>query len=540
MNSPQALYHAVERLARRNPRGRALVHRGGCITYAQLWAETEACVRGLWKAGIRPGMRTVVMVRPGPEFLVVVYALIRLGAVMVMVDPGMGWANLGSCLAEARPRAFIGIPLAQAASLLFGWGRPTVRLRVTVGRPRLWSGFSYRGLLSMGASETVPLPPEPEMETPAALVFTSGSTGVPKGVVYTQKMFAAQARLMRDHFGIEAGEVDLATFPLFAFFDPVWRTTTVFPQMDFSRPGKADPRRIIGAIQEHRVTHMFGSPALLERVVEYAEGRRVSLPSLRRVLSAGAPVPLRLIERFRRLLAPEAELFTPYGATEALPVCSVGSRELLEEDGTARGLGVCIGRPIEGVGLALIRVTDEQIAEWSEDLQVEEGQVGEIVVWGDNVSASYFARPEANRLAKIAAPQGEIRHRMGDLGRRDEKGRIWFCGRKSQRVRTEGGTLFTVCCEGVFNQHPAVRRTALVGIGEAPRQRPVLCVELLPAKRKSDRDRLRREILDLGKSFAQTRPIDTILFHPRFPVDVRHNAKIFREKLAVWAARKIS
>jgi acyl-coenzyme A synthetase/AMP-(fatty) acid ligase len=123
----------------------------------------------------------------------------------------------------------------------------------------------------------------------------------------------------------------------------------------------------------------------------------------------------------------------------------------------------------------------------------------------------------------------------------DEEGRVWFCGRKSQRVITAQGPLFTVACEGIFNQHPKVYRSALVGIGNPPQQEPVLCVELEEDEKKDKASpQLRQEILDLGTHHDQTRQIQTLLFHPSFPVDVRHNAKIFREQLADWASKKVS
>jgi acyl-CoA synthetase (AMP-forming)/AMP-acid ligase II len=370
-----------------------------------------------------------------------------------------------------------------------------------------------------------------------AIVFTTGSTGIPKGVVYTHQMFGAQIELMKDQFGIEPGEIELATFPLFALFDPALEVTTVFPEMDFTRPGRVNPKKILDPILEYKCTHMFGSPALLDRVGRYGETNPVKLQTLKRVLSAGAPVSQKTVHRFLELLPGDVEIHTPYGATEALPVCSIASSELLLQDGTRMGKGVCVGRPVKNVRLKIIRITDAPIATWSDDLSVPEGVVGEIVVWGPNVSKSYFELPKADKLAKILGSEGVIGHRMGDLGYLDESGRVWFCGRKSHRVVTRDQVLFTVPCEGIFNQHSAVFRSALVGLGNPPNQEAVLCVELEPGFRGT-KD-LEKEILDLGKDVPQTRAINRLLFHPSFPVDVRHNSKIFREKLAIWAARRI-
>ena len=253
-------------------------------------------------------------------------------------------------------------------------------------------------------------------------------------------------------------------------------------------------------------------------------------------------MPAAVLQQWADVLPAGAQVFTPYGATEALPVCSVGSNELLVEtrQRTAEGAGVCVGRAVEGARVAVIRISDEAIPAWSEELLAPPGEIGEIVVQGPMVTREYYNRPDATRLAKIADPEnGSFYHRMGDVGYCDDQGRLWFCGRKSHRVITTDGTLFTIPCEAVFNAHPNVLRTALVGVGPSGAARPVLCVELKENEKHADREQVRRDLLALGAARSHTNSITTILFHPTFPVDIRHNAKIFREKLAVWAARRL-
>lgn len=529
-----SIYHWVEKRAVENPDGQAVIAGGRALTCRQLDQQSRDFAAGLLECGLEPGARTVLMVTPSTDFMVVTFGLLRMGAIPVFIDPGMGWKNLGRCLAEAEPEAFIGIPRAQLGRMLFGWARNSLRHSVTVTRFPWWPGKTHLQVAGKGRGRTPEFHASRWTEA-AAIAFTSGSTGAPKGVVYTHRMFSAQVRLLRNTFGIEAGEVDLATFPLFGLFDPAMKVTTVFPKMDYARPGSVDPREIFETIRQFRVTHLFGSPALLRRIGPYARETRLQTPTVRRVLSAGAPVPRDVIETVKAFLPAHSEVFTPYGATEALPVASIGATELLSEDGSERGHGVCVGKPLAGVNVAMIAITDEPVPEWSDGLALPSGEIGEIVVWGDNVSESYFRRPEADQVGKIAGPDGRIRHRMGDLGYFDSKGRIWFCGRKSHRVQTSHGVLFSVNCEEIFNAHPAVFRSALVGVGNAPAQRPVICVELKAEHRKSDRPKLSEEILRIGSSHLQTSRIDTILFHPSFPVDVRHNSKIFREKLALWA-----
>jgi acyl-CoA synthetase (AMP-forming)/AMP-acid ligase II len=514
-------------------------------TYRELDAESDCLARGLEQVGVRRGTRTVLMVPPSLEFFALTFALFKAGAVVVLIDPGMGVRNLGACLGEAEPEAFIGVAKAHLARTLLGWARDSLRVCATVGRRLGWGGHTLQQVRRLGESGKPVLAATQADET-AAILFTSGSTGVAKGVVYTHGDFAAQVEMLRATYGIEPGEVDLPTFPLFGLFAPALGMTSVLPEMDPTRPAHVDPRRIIDAVTHFGVTNLFGSPALIQRVGRYGAANGVRLPSLRRVISAGAPVPASAIERFRGMLADGAQVHTPYGATESLPVCSVGSDEILGETRhrTAQGGGVCVGRPVAGMTVKVIRISDDPIPAWSDDLEVEPGKIGEITVRGPVVTRAYYNRPKATALAKIPDPAGGLYHRMGDLGYLDEHGRVWFCGRKSQRVVTPQGTFYTIPCEGVFNAHPAVYRTALVGVRRGGATEPVLCVEREKGTEKgtgtiSDAA-LRQELLALGAAHAHTKAIRTILFHPAFPVDIRHNAKIFREKLAAWAARRLS
>ncbi len=509
------------------------------FTFRELDAETDRLAAGLESVGIGRGVRTVLMTPPSLEFYALTFALFKAGAVVVLIDPGMGVKNLGVCLREAEPEAFIGAPEAHLARTVLGWAKDTIRQCVTVGMRLGWRGHTLKQVRELGARRPFRIH-EPGPDETAAVLFTSGSTGVAKGVVYTHAIFAAQVDLLRRLYDIQPGEVDLPTFPLFGLFGPALGITAVVPPMDPTKPARVDARKIVRAIQAFGVTNLFGSPALVQRVGRYGVHHGVKLPSLRRVISAGAPVPASALERFRSLLADGVQVFTPYGATEALPVCSIGSDEILGETRarTAEGAGVCVGRPVEGAAVRVIRIDDAPIASWSADLEAPPGETGEIVVRGPMATRSYFNRPDATELAKIADADGGFWHRMGDLGFIDEKGRVWFCGRKSQRVETPERTYFTIPCEGVFNAHPAVHRTALVGVARNGATEPVLCVE--PEKDVPiPRETLRQELLALGEAHPHTRPIKTILFHKRFPVDVRHNAKIFREKLAVWAEKKL-
>lgn len=509
------------------------------LTFRQLEETSNRLALGFQRIGIRRGMRTALMAPPSLDFFALTFALFKLGAVPVMIDPGIGIRNLGKCLGEAGPEAFIGIPKAHAARILLGWAKKTLSIRVIVGSRSLLGGHTLKEVLQFGAETHSPAfsMVQPRPGESAAIMFTSGSTGPSKGVVYSHEVFNGQLEHVRNLYDIKPGEIDLPTFPLFALFGPALGMTEVIPDMDPTRPARVDPVKIIEAIENFGITNMFGSPALINRVGRHGEEHGIRLPTLRRVISAGAPVSGKVLERFAAMLSPSAQVFTPYGATECLPVASIGSNEILGETRkkTDAGLGVCVGKPVPGLAVKIIKITDEAIPTWSQSLVAAPGEIGEIAVKGPHASRSYYNHPEATALAKIADPSdGGIWHRMGDAGFVDDQGRIWFCGRKAHRVQTAQGTFFTIPCEAVFNTHPSVYRTALVGV---PREKgPVLCVELEPGARDHNRETLRSQLLELGSQHPHTRPIQKILFHPAFPVDIRHNAKIFREKLALWAA----
>ena len=506
-------------------------------TFGELKERADVLARGFVARGVGAGTRVALCVRPGVELFAITFGLFSIGAIPVLIDPGIGLKNFGGCLAQAKPTVFIGIPVAHALRRLLGWSKASIRTNITTGS---FGGIPLTKIEALGrGAERLAGSVE---ATAAAILFTSGSTGPAKGVLYTHENFLAQIDALKETYDIQPGEIDLATFPLFALFGPALGMTTVLPEMDFTRPGFVEPRNIIDPIQQLGITNMFGSPALIDRVSQYGAVHGVKLPSLQRVISAGAPASPRVLERFSKMLEPGTQIFTPYGATEALPVSSIGSLEILGETRvqTDSGKGVCIGRPAGNIRARVIRITDAPIAVRSDDLEVRAGEIGEIVVEGPVVTAEYFERPEATALAKIADREANtFYHRMGDMGYFDPQGRLWFCGRKSQRVRTASGDLFSTPFEGVFNAHPSVARSALVGVGPAGPVRPVMCIEPTPENMLPP-SQFAMELNALAQQHEHTRIIHDFLFHPRFPVDIRHNAKINREQLALWAQRKLS
>ena len=480
---------------------------------------------GLSAEGIAPGMRVAFMVPPSLEFFALFFALFKVGAIPVLIDPGIGIKPLKACLHEARPEVFLGITRAHIARLVLGWGRGPLQRLITVG-PRLgWGGMRYRDLAATPI--TAYRAPEVKPDDPAAILFTSGSTGIPKGVVYRHRHFAAQVELIRSQYRIRPGEVDLPTFPPFALFDPALGMTTVLPPMDFTRPAKVDPAMLVSLIKEYSVTNLFGSPALMNTLTLHLEAEKIKLPGLKRVLSAGAPVHARVIERIHRALGEHADIHTPYGATECLPVATISGHELSGglSAGNRAGKGICVGRPLAANLVRIIAISDLPIELAEQAMDVEPGQIGEICVTGPTVTDTYWSRERQTRLAKMTDQQGRIWHRMGDLGWQDEQGRLWFCGRKSERVRTIHGELYTECVEGPVNAVPGVYRSALVGLGEPGQHTPALVIEPEPGAE-------REPIIPAVREIIQGLGIERIEFSTSFPVDIRHNAKIRRHELA--------
>ena len=604
------------------------------ITFSQLNRVSDRLARGFHELGVPRGSRMVLMVPPGIHFIAMTFALFKAGMVTVLIDPGMGRKHLIKCLQEVEPEGFVGIPKVHWVRQLLGWKFPLAKWNIVIGKAPWWcKAVSFDHL--RGGPWSGPQMAPTLAEDPAAIIFTSGSTGPPKGVLYRHGNFDAQVQQLRDFYNISTSEVNLPGFPLFALFDAAMGVTTVVPDMNPTRPADVNPEKILDALETWKVTQAFGSPAMWNRIGEFCEDHQIQIKRLKRVLSAGAPVPLHVLEQMKQAIHPKGDVHTPYGATEALPVASIAASDVLSEtaDKTRSGAGVCVGRKFPGIDWKVIEMVEGPIAELSPALELPTGQIGELIVRGAVVTTEYYKRAEHTQLSKIpyqpsaedddseqrfqpditgtmmvaalkhqanqadadsatlevtphslgqptpnedstaespsfpfkespseemaAKPsqplpkfeedpshmiQGEVWHRMGDVGYLDEYGRFWFCGRMAHRVRTSRGTMYTIPCEAIFNEHPDVYRSALVGVGRQGDLRPVIVVEPYPElfpRNATERRNFADELLQLAKANPLTTSIADVLFHPSLPVDIRHNSKIFREKLAIWAARRV-
>ncbi|MEC8333305.1 MAG: fatty acid CoA ligase family protein [Verrucomicrobiota bacterium] len=523
----------AEAVAVRAPIGRRV---DGLIHYAErsfLELDQEASATAYYFSvhGIRRGSRVLLMVRPGMDLIRIVFALFKVGAVPIVVDPGMGLKKFLRCVSHSQPDALIGINSAIWISRLFRSSFRTVSIKIPIGPEfsKKIAHFTIRGAYPVVESKPDEL---------AAVLFTSGSTGPAKGVCYAHGTFMAQVEAIRHQYNIDDGEVDLPMLPVFALFNPALGMCTIVPEMDPSRPVEVDPAKIVQAIRQNAVTNSFGSPALWTKIARYCQIESINLPSVRRILIAGAPVSPALMAQMR-MIVPDGEIHTPYGATEALPVTSISSTEVLEQTAkrTNHGEGTCVGRPLPNVFLRIIKPIDGVAKSIKDAVDLPVGMIGEIIVKGPSVTKGYDRLPEADSVSKIFGTT-EYWHRMGDMGWIDTCGRLWFCGRKVERVTLSDDTLYTDCCEAIFNNHVDVFRSALIDIGHGI---PAIVVEPENGsypKTKKARVAFIQQLRELALNHTLTEKIENFFFAKSFPVDSRHNAKIHRLSLSRKFASK--
>ena len=497
-------------------------------SFLKLDQESDAAARIFHAEGITTGTRTLLAVRAGHDLIVCMFGLLKLGAIPIAIDPGMGWKKMLQCIENTMPTALVAQSKPFYLSYLPFKAFKSITRRVEV------NGKTWKKLIKDCSTSTArPLEPVTASSL-AAIIFTSGSTGAPKGVRYTHGMFDAQISLVRKTYQIQPGEVDMAMLPVFGLFNPALGVTTVTPLLDPSRPADANPALIVSALLSEKVTSSFGSPAIWGKIARYCEAKKISLPLLKRLLIAGAPVPIPLLKQLKKI-APQCQIHTPYGATECLPVSSIESNEILNDtfSETLRGQGTCVGKPVATVRVKIINETADVIRNLNEATICAPNTIGEIIVTGPSVTHAYDHNPEATLRTKIN-DDSQLWHRMGDLGRLDHEGRLWFHGRCIEKIVTAKNIITTESVEPAFQQHRDVARCALIGIGNAPNQIPVLVVEPKPdcfPESQGEIIKFTESLREITRFHTSASQVKRIVFQEKLPVDVRHNAKIHRLEL---------
>lgn len=498
-------------------------------TFSEFEERSNQMANFFKEKGIGKGMRTLLFVKPCLDFSVITFALFKVGAIPVLIDPGMGIKNLLSSIKQVRPEAMISIGKVHWIRRVLRSAFKSIKVKISLSPVGGSTHFLYENLSHMSKSFIIC---EVDPSDTSAILFTSGGTGIPKGVIYTHGIMNAQTDALKEMFSLDERQIDLPAFPLFALFTLAMGMTSVIPDMDPTRPAMVDPKKLVRNILEQGATFVAGSPAIWERVGRYCLKHNIQLGSVKYVVMFGAPVRSEIHEIFRKIL-PFGDTFTPYGATECLPVSLISGKEVLKgkSEKSKQGVGTCVGRAVPGVEIRIIKTSDIPESELSE---LPAGQVGEIVVSGTQVTPAYFEMEEETKKAKINAA-GKLWHRMGDMGWLDEENNLWFLGRKAHRVEIDSETVFyPLQIEAIFNQHPMVKRSALVHLKSKNVVTPGLVIERHDGQTRFDPDFL-RELCALSEETKATQQITRFFLHRSFPVDVRHNIKIDRIKLSHWA-----
>ena len=493
-------------------------------SFLELYQDVKATAAYLKSRGVKKHDKTLLFVRSGYELIVLAFSLFFLGAVPIIIDPGMGLKSVLRCIRSTRPTHMIGIPIAHLVSQAFRKPFQSVCNRILV-RPKMFSSFALEGKT---VKELIPADCSPD--DLAAIVFTSGSTGPPKGVCYMHKTFNGQIRMLKKNFGMQEGEVDMATLPIFALFNPALGITTVIPDMNPSRPAKACAKSLVETLCNNNITTAFASPVIGRKIAQWCMENNTKLSLMKRFFLAGAPSPPQLVENLASVME-NGKVIVPYGSTEALPISFCDHLDVMNtRKETEEGKGSCLGRPLADISIKLFPVSSSPFAPDIKELQ--NGQIGEICVSGPTVTEEYYRMPGATLDSKFKK-ESKTYHRMGDLGYFDSSGNLRFLGRKAERIKTASGPLETEKCEPIVNTIEGVQRSALIGIGhKSPKE---ACIVVEPSRGFQDnksREVIRQKILEkLHLSWPQHK-IERVLFEKSLPVDARHNAKIHRLALA--------
>jgi acyl-coenzyme A synthetase/AMP-(fatty) acid ligase/pimeloyl-ACP methyl ester carboxylesterase len=502
------------------------------VTFSELDADIRRVAAGLADFGVATGDRVAVLVPPGIDLAVSIYACWRMGAVVVVVDAGLGARGMTRALTSADPAYLIGIPRAMAAGRALRW--PGVRVSTTALHPAGARLLDVRASLDdlRRRGDGRPAPPTPTSLDEAAIGFTSGATGPAKGVSYRHHQLEAQRDALVDLYAIGPDDRLVAAFGPFAQFGPAMGIPSVVPDMEVTSPGTLTAPALAEAVRAVQATMVFASPAALSNVAktagEMSPDQAMALEGVRLLMSAGAPVPVAVLRAVRELM-PNAEPHTPYGMTEVLPVADIS---LAEIEAAPHGNGVCVGIPVPGVEVAISALDPTGKAKGS--LTDEAGVVGEVCIRTAHMRDGY----DKLWMTQHAASQPAGWHRSGDVGHLDDAGRLWIEGRMGHVVTTAAGPVTPVGIEHAVSALPEVAHAAVVGVGPTGTQQIVVVVVPVDPSRRPDL--ADEDLADKVRARVGALDVAAVMTAPSLPVDKRHNSKIDRSRIARWAERALA
>ena len=475
------------------------------VTFSELDSRVATFAQALVQHGVEAGERVAVLVPPSIDLIALVYACWRIGAVTVIADRGLGLNGLGSAVKSSRVQHLVGIRSAVIAARTLRWA-PRASL---IDLKSLQKSMQLEGLKQLGR-------PEPKDDAMAAILFTSGATGPAKGVRYTHRQLGAQRDILQRVYNITDADSFVAAFAPFALFGPALGITTGLADMDVTSPATLTAKALDDACRATQATMVFASPAALVNVLKTASSNVNSLHQVRLVMSAGAPVPIETLRHMQKL-CPQAEMHTPYGMTEVLPVADLS---LQQREDVGEGSGVCVGRAVDGCNVKVVSI-DGGISE------LPIGVTGEIAVSAPWMSLGYNRLWLTQQNARFES-DGFTWHRTGDVGHIDGDGNLWIEGRVVHMIHTADGSMTPVPIEVACEKISGVKRAAAVGIGDKGVQQLVMVLETDQAKEDPAPDQLAAQVREALAGLDVVAIWET----KKLPVDIRHNSKIDRTALA--------
>lgn len=407
------------------------------VTFAELDRDVDALASGLRRLGIRSGDFCVLMMPNSPGWIKSYYALARLGAVAVPVNPVYRRGELEHIFKDSGAMAFIGHSdfVDEPLSVMEGLERMSIRVvegeRVPPGFERLDSLFDRDA--EFARAETAG-------DDPCSIIYTSGTTGLPKGAVLTHGSISGDVRSVAGLRTSEPNDVVIGVLPLFHIYGQIHVVNlSMHSGLTILLFDRFDPVRVIEAVEREDHSQLYAVPTMINRLVELASSSPPERSSLRFCVSGGASLPVEVLKRFEELF--DTWIMEGYGLTECSSTC------LENYPGQTRAGS--IGFPTPGFE---VRIADE------EDRDVPLGDVGELLVRGPGVMKEYLNQPEATARAL----SGGWLH-TGDLARQDEDGFVYVVDRKKDLIIRGGYNVYPREVEEILYAHPAVLEAAVMG-----------------------------------------------------------------------------